>query len=62
MPAEEDIQKTIARFANGFGLKDRSLMGLALTDVLAMEYSGLKARRVRYMSGNEVRVQVVYPV
>ena len=37
MSAEEDIRKTIARFANSFDLKDWALMESALAEVLTVD-------------------------
>ena len=42
MSAEEDIRKTIARFANSFDLKDWALMESALAEKLTVDYSDLR--------------------
>ena len=42
MSAEEDIRKTIARFANSFDLKDWALMESVLAEVLTVDYSDLR--------------------
>ena len=42
MSAEEDIRKTIARFANSFDLKDWALMEMVLAEVLTVDYSDLR--------------------
>ncbi len=53
MSTEEDIRKTIARYANSFDLKDWALMESALAEVLAVDYSDLRGGPPREITARE---------
>ena len=53
MSAEEDIRKTIARFANSFDLKDWALMESALAEVLTVDYSDLRGGPPKQITARE---------
>ena len=42
MPEEENIRKTLARFASSFDQKDWTLLESVLTDELTVDYSDLR--------------------
>ena len=53
MSAEEDIRKTIARFANSFDLKDYALMESALAEKLTVDYSDLRGESPKEITARE---------
>ena len=53
MSAEEDIRKTIARFANSFDLKDWALMESTLADDLTVDYSDLRSEPLKQTTARE---------
>ena len=53
MSAEEDIRKTIARFANSFDLKDWALMESALAEELTVDYSDLRGSPPKEVTARE---------
>ena len=53
MPPEEDIRKTIVRFANSFGLKAWVVLESTLADVLTVDYSDLRVDPPAEITGHE---------
>ena len=51
--AEEDIRKTLARFANSFDLKNRTLMESALAEELTVDYSDLRGEPTKAITARE---------
>ena len=53
MSAEEEIRKTIVRFANSFDLKDWALMESALAEELTVDYSDLRGGPSKEITARE---------
>ena len=53
MSAEDDIRKSIARFANSFDLKDWALMESVLAEDLTVDYSDLRGDPPTEVSARE---------
>ncbi len=53
MSAEEDIRKTIARFANSFDLKDWVQMESVLAEELTVDYSDLRGGAPKEITARE---------